>query len=41
MDWAVQSVIRSLPGVVVLVLITGLVLRFYPPSGKGGGPATA
>jgi len=41
MDWAVQSVVRSLPGMGVLVLITCLVLRFYPPAGKGGGPATA
>jgi hypothetical protein len=41
LDWLVQSVVRSLPGVGVLVLITCLVLRFYPPSGKGGGPATA
>lgn len=40
-DWAVQSVIRSLPGVAVLVLITCAVLRFYPPAGRGGGPATA
>ena len=40
-DWAVQSVIRSLPGVGVLVLITCLVLRFYPPAGKGGGPMAA
>jgi hypothetical protein len=40
-DWAVQSAVRSLPGLGILVLITCLVLRFYPPSGKGGGPATA
>ena len=41
LDWALQSVVRSLPGVGILVLITCLVLRFYPPSGRGGGPATA
>jgi hypothetical protein len=41
MAWAAQSAVMSLPGVGVLVLITCLVLRFYPPSGKGGGPATA
>jgi hypothetical protein len=40
-DWVVQSVVRSLPGVIILVLLTCLVLRFYPPAGKGGGPATA
>jgi len=39
--WLAQSVLMSLPGVALLVLITGAVLRFYPPSGKGGGPATA
>lgn len=39
--WAVQSVVTALPGAAVLVLITCLVLRHYPPAGKGGGPATA
>jgi hypothetical protein len=31
----------NLPGVAVLVLITCAVLRFYPPAGRGGGPAAA
>ncbi|MDI1248378.1 MAG: hypothetical protein PSV13_05790 [Lacunisphaera sp.] len=39
--WALNSAMMSLPGVAILVLITCLVLRFYPPSGQGGGPATA
>ncbi|MBI2496459.1 MAG: hypothetical protein HYV75_00465 [Opitutae bacterium] len=39
--WVQQSVVMNLPGVAVLVLITCAVLRFYPPAGKGGGPATA
>jgi hypothetical protein len=39
--WLAQSVAMSLPGVALLVLITCAVLRFYPPSGQGGGPATA
>lgn len=41
LTWAVQSVIFGLPGVGALVLITCLVLRFYPPAGKGGGPVAA
>ncbi len=39
--WLGQSLVLTLPGVAVLVLLTGVVLRFYPPAGKGGGPATA
>lgn len=39
--WAVNSAIFGLPGVGALVLITCLVLRFYPPAGKGGGPVAA
>ncbi|MDI1336275.1 MAG: hypothetical protein PSU94_08860 [Lacunisphaera sp.] len=41
LTWAVQSVIFSLPGVAALVVITCLVLRYYPPAGKGGGPVAA
>jgi hypothetical protein len=40
-SWLGQSLILTLPGVAVLVLLTCLVLRYYPPAGKGGGPATA
>jgi hypothetical protein len=40
-SWLGQSLVLTLPGLTVLVLITVLVLRYYPPSGKGGGPATA
>ena len=40
-DWVGQSMVLNLPGVAVLVLITCTVLRYYPPAGKGGGPATA
>lgn len=39
--WLAQSVVMSLPGVALLVLITCAVLRFYPPSGQGGGPMAA
>ncbi len=39
--WLMNSVIFGLPGVAALVLITSLVLRFYPPAGKGGGPVAA
>jgi hypothetical protein len=41
LGWLGQSLILTLPGLGVLVLITVLVLRYYPPVGKGGGPATA
>ena len=40
-DWLGQSLVLTLPGVAMLVLITALVLRYYPPEGKGGGPAAA
>ena len=39
--WAGQSVIFGLPGMAALVLITCVVLRYYPPAGKGGGPVAA
>jgi hypothetical protein len=39
--WVVNSVVFGLPGVAALVVITALVLRYYPPAGKGGGPVAA
>jgi len=41
LDWAVQTVITGLPGVVTMVLITCLALAYYPPVGGDGGPAAA
>jgi len=40
-DWAVQSVVTGLPGVAVMVLITCLALKYYPPASGGFGPAAA
>lgn len=39
--WVVNSVVFGLPGVAALVLITCLVLKYYPPAGKGGGGPVA
>lgn len=40
-DWVMQSAMTGLPGVAIMVLITCLALKFYPPAGKGGGPVAA
>ena len=40
-DWVVNSVMFGLPGVAALVVISALVLKYYPPAGKGGGPVAA
>jgi uncharacterized membrane protein len=40
LTWAAQSVTLGLPGIALLVLISWLALRYYPP-GAGGGPPVA
>ena len=40
-SWLAQSVVRSLPGVAVLVALNWLVVRLYPPGPSGGPPAAA
>ncbi|HMD61577.1 MAG TPA: DUF6599 family protein [Opitutaceae bacterium] len=39
--WAAQCVATGLPGMAILVLINGLVLRHYPPGSGGHGPKLA
>lgn len=40
-DWALQAVLTGAPGIVILVAINWLALRFYPPNPSGGGPMAA
>jgi hypothetical protein len=39
--WAAQGIVIGAPGIVILVLINWLVLRYYPPGPSGGGPLSA
>jgi hypothetical protein len=39
--WVANALVQGLPGLAILVVLTLLVLRFYPPNSSGHGPATA
>jgi hypothetical protein len=41
LSWAIASVSSGLPGLFILVAINWMVLRYYPPGGRGGGPRFA
>lgn len=41
LDWAAQTVVIGAPGILILVSINWLALRFYPPGSSGGGPMAA
>jgi len=41
LEWAAQCVATALPGIAILVLISWLMLRLYPPGAAGGGPRLA
>ena len=39
LPWVTTAVVQGLPGIAILVVLTVLVLRFYPPGSSGQGPA--
>lgn len=41
LPWAVQSIVLGIPGIVILMIINGLAVRYHPPGPSGGGPAAA
>jgi hypothetical protein len=41
LPWIANAVVQGLPGVAILVVLTVLVLRSYPPGHSGHGPTAA